>query len=110
MARTKQTARQSGQAVVTAPASVPAYRYSKPTKKMSSAAASTLQAGNQRKESVTHCRVMPLLEIDLARKHYRRKAEHLSLMEIAYYQKWVKLLMPKISFAGSCKKLEWIEM
>ena len=99
MARTKQTARKSGQAVVTASASVPQYRYSKPNKKMSSAAASTLQAGKRHKESVTHCRVMPRLEKDPAHKHYRRKAGHLSLMEIAYYQKRIKLLVPKISFA-----------
>ena len=105
MARTKQTARKSGQALTTQGYGA-TNNYGGPApstsgtkgKKMSSAAAGALLAGRKRKESATHESVMPKVQRDPTKRYYRRRPGTRSLREIAYYQKRVKLLIRKLSF------------
>ena len=105
MARTKQTARKSGQALTTQGyGATNTYGGSAPStsetkgKKMSSAAAGALLAGRKRKESATHERIMPKVQRDPMKRYYRHRPGTRSLREIAYYQKRVKLLIRKLSF------------
>ena len=103
MARTKQTARKSGEALTTQGYGA-TNNYGAPStsgskgKKMSSAAAGALLAGRKRKESATHERVMPKVQRDPTKRYYRHRPGTRSLREIAYYQKRVKLLIRKLAF------------
>ena len=105
MARTKQTARKSGEALTTQGYGVtnndggvaPSTSGSK-GKKMSSAAAGALLAGRKRKESAMHERVMPKVQRDPTKRYYRRRPCTRLLREIAYNQKRVKLLIRKLAF------------
>ena len=105
MARTKQTARKSGEALTTQGyGATNTYGGVAPStsgskgKKISSAAAGALLAGRKRKESATHERVMPKVQRDPTKRYYRRLPGTRSLREIAYYQKRVKLLIRKLAF------------
>ena len=98
MARTKQTARKTGEAAFGK--GYPSATYSKPAGKkvVSKNVMDTIAAGRRRKESATHERVMPKVQRDPTKRYYKRKPGTRSLREIAYYQKRVKLLIPKLRF------------
>ena len=98
MARTKQTARKTGEAAFGK--GYPSATYSKPAGKkvVSQNIMDTIAAGRRRKESATHERVMPKVQRDPTKRYYKRKPGTRSLREIAYYQKRVKLLIPKLRF------------
>ena len=95
MARTKQTARKSGEG---GGAYAPATYGRVPNKESSSAALQAINAGQRRRESATHQAVMPKTQHTPGKRYYRLKAGTRSLREISYYQKRVKLLIRKLPF------------
>ena len=95
MARTKQTARKSGEG---GSAYAPATYGRVPNKEPSSAALQAINAGQRRRESATHQAVMPKTQHTPGKRYYRLKEGTRSLREISYYQKRVKLLIRKLPF------------
>ena len=97
MARTKQTARKSGEAMTSK--NYPSTTYGRvPNKEPSSAALGAIAAGQRRRESATHQAIIPKTQHTPGKRYYQLKAGTRSLHEISYYQKRVKLLIRKLPF------------